>query len=123
MNGGLFEAEADIGVELASFVRERLRALTDKVKSATLFGSAVWGESTLRSDIDIAVSCNPGDLEEVENALEQLADAVQQRFGYPAVTLPGVDVINFESRQRRSVERLLVMPRARGRSGKSRAET
>jgi predicted nucleotidyltransferase len=77
----LFDAEADIGVELASFLRERLRALTDKVKSATLFGSAVWGESTLRSDIDIAVSCNPGDLEEVESALEQLAEAVQQRFG------------------------------------------
>jgi len=77
----LFKTEADIGVELASFLRERLRALTDKVNSATLFGSAVWGESTARSDIDIAVSCNPGDLEEVESALEQLAEAVQHRFG------------------------------------------
>lgn len=77
----LFKAEAAIGTELASFVRERLRALTDKVKSATLFGSAVWGESTPGSDIDIAISCAPGDLEEVETALEELSDAVARRFG------------------------------------------
>jgi predicted nucleotidyltransferase len=96
---GLFEAEADVGVELASFLRERLRALTDKVKSATLFGSAVWGESTLRSDIDIAVSCNPGDLEEVESALEQLAEAVQQRFGNPLSPL----VVFGMSKRRRGI--------------------
>lgn len=77
----LFEAEAAIGMELAAFLRERLHTLTDKVESATLFGSAVWGESTPRSDVDIAVSCAPGDLEEVESALEELAEAVQRRFG------------------------------------------
>ena len=77
----LFKAEADIGAGLASFLREGLSALTDKVKSATLFGSAVWGESTPGSDIDIAVSCAPGDLEEVESTLEKLSDAVARRFG------------------------------------------
>jgi predicted nucleotidyltransferase len=77
----LFEAEAAIGVELAAVLREGLHTLTDKVESATLFGSAVWGESSPRSDVDVAVSCAPGDLEEVESALEELAETVQRRFG------------------------------------------
>jgi predicted nucleotidyltransferase len=77
----LFQAEAAIEAELASFLRERLLALTDKVISATLFGSAVWGESTPGSDIDIAVSCVRSDVEEVESALQELAEAVRRRFG------------------------------------------
>ena len=79
--GDLFEAEASIEQELTSFVRDRLLALTDKVESATLFGSIIWGESTPTSDIDLAVSCAAADVEEVENALDDLSDAVWKRFG------------------------------------------
>ncbi len=77
----LFGAEASIEQELTSFVRDHLLALSDKVESATIFGSTIWGESTPTSDIDVAVSCAPADLEEVEKALDDLSDAVWRRFG------------------------------------------
>jgi len=77
----LFDSEAATETDVASFLREGLRALGPKVKTATLFGSAVWGESTPDSDIDISVSCSPGHLEEVENALGELSEAVQRRYG------------------------------------------
>lgn len=77
----LFGAEADVERELVSFLRDHLLALTDKVEWATVFGSVVWGESTPTSDIDLAVSCAAADKEEVETALDDLADAVWRRFG------------------------------------------
>lgn len=77
----LFGTEAEIEQELASFLRDRLLALTNKVERATVFGSAVWGESTPTSDIDLAVSCAPTDVGEVEEALEDLSDQVRRRFG------------------------------------------
>lgn len=77
----LFGAEADIGRELVSFLRDQLLALTDKVEWATIFGSVVWGESTPTSDIDLAVSCAAADREEVEKTLDDLSDAVRKRFG------------------------------------------
>lgn len=77
----LYRIEADITPKLASFLRDELLALTDKVERATLFGSAVSGESTTTSDIDLAVSCTPADVGEVEGALERLSDAVRRQFG------------------------------------------
>ena len=79
--GELFGAEANIEQEVTSFVRDHLLGLTDKVESATLFGSIIWGESTPTSDIDLAVSCAAADVEEVEKALDDLSDAVWKRFG------------------------------------------
>lgn len=78
---GLFEAEASVEKELTSFMRDHLLAVTDKVESATVFGSIISGESTPTSDIDLAVSCAAGDIEEVENALDDLSGAVRSRFG------------------------------------------
>ena len=77
----LFGSEASVKQELTSFVRDHLLALSDKVESAAIFGSAIWGESTPTSDIDVAVSCPAADVEEVEKALEDLSDAVRRRFG------------------------------------------
>ncbi len=77
----LFEVEASIEDELTSFVRDRLLALTDKVDSASLFGSVIWGESTATSDIDLAITCAAPEVEEVESALYDLSDAVWRRFG------------------------------------------
>ena len=78
---GLFRAEASIEQALASFLRKELLAVTKKVESATVFGSAVWGESVPTSDIDLAVSCAAADVEEVQSALEDLSEAVRRRFG------------------------------------------
>lgn len=77
----LYRTEAGIGQKLASFLRDELIALTDKVEWATLFGSVVWGESTPTSDIDLAVSCARADVGEVEKALDGLSDTVRRRFG------------------------------------------
>lgn len=77
----LFEAETSLEQELTWFLRDHLLAVTDKVKSATIFGSIIWGESTPTSDIDLAVSCAAGHVEEVERALDDLSDAVWKRFG------------------------------------------
>lgn len=77
----LFDTETGIGDDLVSFLRKRLRAFGPKVKVATLFGSAAWGVSTPESDIDLAISCSRGDLEDVENALWELSEAVQLRYG------------------------------------------
>lgn len=77
----LFGVEASIEQELTSFLRDHLLALTDKVESATIFGSIIWGESTPTSDIDLAVSCAAGHVEEVEKALDDLSDSVRRRFG------------------------------------------
>lgn len=77
----IFHAEAQILLQLRSFLREKLLALTDKVIAATLFGSAVRGGSDPGSDIDLAVWCARADSDEVDAALESLSDAVRERFG------------------------------------------
>jgi predicted nucleotidyltransferase len=77
----VFEIESRVGHELARFVRDRIPALTDKVRSATLFGSVVWGGSSTTSDVDLAVSCAAADVEEVEAAMAELSDEIQRRFG------------------------------------------
>ncbi|MGI8773460.1 MAG: DUF7342 family protein [Actinomycetota bacterium] len=77
----LYQAEAGIRRDLASFLRDELLALTDKVEWATLFGSVAWGESTPTSDIDLAVSCARTDVGEVEKTLEALSETSQRRFG------------------------------------------
>lgn len=77
----LYRSEAAIEKELVLFLRKGLLARTDKVESATLFGSVVWGGSTPTSDIDVAVSCAPADAGEVEEALADLSDETRRRFG------------------------------------------
>lgn len=77
----LYQADADIKEELATFLRQELLARTDKVEWATLFGSVVWGESTPTSDIDVAVSCARADVSEVEMALNDLSDGTRREFG------------------------------------------
>ena len=77
----LYRTEAGIKQELANFLQEELLARTDKVEWATLFGSVVWGESTLASDIDLALSCARVDQDEVENAVGDLSEVTERTFG------------------------------------------
>ncbi|MCA1708225.1 MAG: MarR family transcriptional regulator [Actinobacteria bacterium] len=77
----LYQADAGIKEELATFLRQELLARADKVEWATLFGSIVWGESTPTSDIDLAVSCARADVSEVEKALNDLSDGTRRQFG------------------------------------------
>jgi len=77
----LLAAERDAERELLSFLQKGLRPVIGKLAAATVFGSVVWGEAAPGSDIDLAVSCAPGDRDDVEAALESLGDAVRRRFG------------------------------------------
>jgi DNA-binding transcriptional ArsR family regulator len=77
----LYQADAGIKEELATFLRRELLARTDKVEWATLFGSVVWGEPSPTSDIDLAVSCARADASEVEKALNDLSDDARREFG------------------------------------------
>jgi predicted nucleotidyltransferase len=86
----LFEIESAVGRELAVFVRDRIPALTDKVRSATLFGSVLWGESSTTSDVDLAVACSAADVEEVEAAMAELSEEVHRRFGNQVSALIGL---------------------------------
>lgn len=77
----LYRLDSLLERELTSFLRDELLSLTNKVESVTLFGSAVWGGSLPTSDIDLAVSCEAQNVQEVEEALERLSDTVHRRFG------------------------------------------
>lgn len=76
-----FEWEDAAIDELASFLRDEILARTDRVQSAALFGSVVWGQASPTSDIDLAVICSARDRSDVEAVLEDLDDAVKTRFG------------------------------------------
>lgn len=77
----LYQADARVRAELTSYLGRELLARTDKVEWATLFGSIVWGETTPISDIDLAVSCPPDAVDEVEDALTDLSDGTRRQFG------------------------------------------
>ncbi|MDP9222606.1 MAG: MarR family transcriptional regulator [Actinomycetota bacterium] len=78
---GLYQADARVKGELVTYLARELLARTDKVEWATLFGSIAWGETTPTSDIDVAVSCAPAAVDEVENALTDLSDGTRRQFG------------------------------------------
>ncbi|MEO7804550.1 MAG: MarR family transcriptional regulator [Actinomycetota bacterium] len=77
----LYRTESRIRQKLISFLGDELLPLAGKVQWATLFGSAVWGESTPTSDIDLAICCSRIDFEEVKDTLEDVSDATHRRFG------------------------------------------
>jgi predicted nucleotidyltransferase len=77
----LFEWEREIRNELVSFLRDEIMRIRDSVGAAILFGSAVRGEMTPTSDIDIAVFCEPETVEPVTAAMQEVGEAVRRRFG------------------------------------------
>jgi len=77
----LYRNEMRVSHELATFLRDELLASTSKIDQATLFGSAVWGDSTPASDIDLAITCERSDLGEVEKAVDDLSRVARRRFG------------------------------------------
>jgi predicted nucleotidyltransferase len=77
----LFEWERKLDEELVNFLRDEINRIRDPVSAAVLFGSAVRGEITPSSDIDIAVFCEPETVEPVTAAMEEVGEAVRRRFG------------------------------------------
>lgn len=77
----LFEWERKVREELVSSLRDEIMRIPDPVSAAILFGSAVRGEMTPTSDIDIAIFCEPEAVEPVMAAMEEVGEAVRRRFG------------------------------------------
>jgi predicted nucleotidyltransferase len=90
----LFEWERQLFREFTTFVAEAIEG-TPGVSAAYLFGSAVRGEMTSFSDIDLAVIVNDtSEIAEAESGLDQVADAVRERFGNRLNVTLGLSPIN-----------------------------
>ncbi|MGH2571908.1 MAG: MarR family transcriptional regulator [Actinomycetota bacterium] len=79
----VFEWERGLREELLAFLRREIIDRTDSVAEAYLFGSAVRGAMTPKSDIDVAVLCAPAVVEKVTATMHDVGEAVRRRFGNP----------------------------------------
>lgn len=78
----LFEWEERLPHELVSYLRTGiLSRMPSMVRAAVLFGSAVKGEMTAASDIDVAVLHTKGTTDPVTAAMEEIGEGVRERFG------------------------------------------
>jgi DNA-binding transcriptional ArsR family regulator len=93
----LFEREEGLLPLLAAFLGQRLGSSRLPIVDAFLFGSAVWGEVTPTSDLDLALVCAPEVVPQVEDeAFGPLADSVRRQFGgrlSPLVGSPSLEAL------------------------------
>lgn len=88
----LFDLERSLRGELVSFLADRIAGEAPDVEHAFLYGSAAWGETTVDSDLDVAVICHPAMALLVESQMERVAEAVRARFGNRVSVLVGTHV-------------------------------
>lgn len=77
-----FEWETGLSSRLLEFLRDALSSRIPGLRAAYVFGSVARGDATLRSDLDVAVLCEPDFTEAAEEALIDLQPDVQSRFGW-----------------------------------------
>jgi len=78
----LFAWESQLSDELVAFLREEIeQRVPFSVTAAFLFGSVAMGAATTTSDIDVAILCPGEAVEAVTSAMDEVAEAVQARFG------------------------------------------
>lgn len=77
----LFQWERELQQDLASFLRREIMSRTASVAAAFLFGSVLRGEMRATSDIDVAVLCAPGAVDQVTDVMERVGEALRGRFG------------------------------------------
>lgn len=77
----LFEWEGQLLREFAGFIATEIQRQAPQVSSAYLFGSAVRGQMSPGSDIDLAATVLDPDTSRAEAALAEVADAVRVRYG------------------------------------------
>ena len=103
----LFDWERDLLGEFVSFLAEQIPRRAPRVSAAYLFGSAVRGEMTSDSDVDLAVIVlNPADASGTSEALVEVAEAVRSRFGNRLDVTIGSSAIDELQRPRRAGHRL-----------------
>ncbi len=76
-----FTRERQIPQDLVIILRKYLRRNLPFVSAAYLFGSAIRGNTTAASDIDLALLCPPSKVLRAEQATAALAELIQDRFG------------------------------------------
>ncbi len=79
--GSLFEWERQLVRELLVFLVRVIELEAPWVSAAYLFGSAIRGDMTSASDIDLALVVSNRDHTKTEAAMERGADVVRERFG------------------------------------------
>lgn len=104
---GFFDWERHLLREFVTFLAEQIRRRAPRISAAYLFGSAVRGEMTSDSDVDLAVIVlNPADVSGTSAALVEVAEAVRLRFGNRLDVTIGQSVIDELQRPRRPGHRL-----------------
>ncbi len=79
--GLLFEWERQLLRELQAFLGQEIEREAPWVSAAYLFGSAIRGQMTSASDIDLAVVVLDSVHATTEAAMERVAEVVRERFG------------------------------------------
>jgi predicted nucleotidyltransferase len=78
----LFDWEGQLLREFAGFIATEIQKQAPMVSAAYLFGSAIRGQMSPASDIDLAVIVlDPADTSPADAALARVADAVRVRYG------------------------------------------
>ena len=103
----LFDWERQLLREFVIFVAGQIRRRAPRVSAAYLFGSAVRGEMTADSDVDLAVIVlNPADATGTSASLMEVAEAVRLRYGNRLDVTIGLSAINELQHSRRPGHRL-----------------
>lgn len=103
----LFDWERHLLREFVTFLEKQIRKKAPGISAAYLFGSAVRGEMTSASDVDLAVIVpNPADASGTSAALVEIAEAVRLRFGNRLDVSIGLSSIDELQRPRRPGHRL-----------------
>jgi len=103
----LFDWERHLLREFVTFLAEQIRRRAPRISAAYVFGSAVRGEMTSDSDVDLAVIVlNPADASGTSAALVEVAEAIRLRFGNRLDVIIGLSAIDELQRPRRPGHRL-----------------
>ena len=77
----LFRWETTVRDDLLAALRQEIRSRAPWVQAAYLFGSASRGDMDADSDIDVAVLCPVRRVPSTEAMVQELSDAIHDRFG------------------------------------------
>jgi len=103
----LFDWERHLLREFVNFLEKQIRRKAPGISAAYLFGSAVRGEMTSGSDVDLAVIVlKPAEASGTSAALVEVAQAVRLRFGNRLDVSIGLSPIDELQRPRRPGHRL-----------------
>jgi predicted nucleotidyltransferase len=97
----LFAREAQLRFDLLSLVAKELKRRKLPVTEARIFGSAARGDMTSTSDVDLALVAPRNSIPAVEEAAQELAEAVRKRFGTRLNVLVGAPSLSALSRKDR----------------------